>query len=197
MSNKPVPTGEYAVGTFTYTVFNDREEVLFPGKMRSVPARVYYPVSKDSVKGMSKARYMSRNIAEGLKKVMHAPINFDKLEASGENVYECCENAPRIEGVKFPLVVFSHGLASYREANSYLLLDIVSHGYVVISVGHPYDASSTELDDGTSVPFLKEISKKMYDPYFSGVKKLLKLMIIIMLLYQMMDYLMKKHYVMK
>ena len=176
MSNKPVPTGEYAVGTFTYTVFDDREEVLFPGKMRSVPARVYYPVSKDSVKCMSKARYMSRNIAEGLKKVMHAPINYDKLEASGENVYECYENAPRIEGVKFPLVVFSHGLASYREANSYLLLDIVSHGYVVISVGHPYDASCTELDDGTAVPFLKEISKKMYDPYISGVMKLMKLM---------------------
>ena len=176
MNNPPKPTGEYAVGTFTFTVFNDREEALFPGKMRSVPARVYYPVSKESVEVMSKTRYMSRAIAEGLKKVMHAPINYDKLEASGDNVSECYENAPRIEGAKFPLVMFSHGLASYREANSYLLIDIASHGYVVISVGHPYDASCTELDDGTSVPFMKEISKKMYDPYISGVMKLLKLM---------------------
>lgn len=176
MNNKPMPTGEYAVGTFTYTVFNDREEVLFTGKMRSVPARVYYPVRKDSIEGLNKARYMSRTIAEGLKKVMHAPINYDKLEASGENVSECYENAPRVEGVKFPLVVFNHGLASYREANSFLCLDIASHGYVVISVGHPYDASNTELDDGTAIPFLKEISKKMYDPFFSGVMKLFKLM---------------------
>lgn len=176
MNNPPKPTGEYAVGTFTFTVFNDREEALFPEKMRSVPARVYYPVRKESVEEMSKTRYMSRAIAEGLKKVMHAPINYDKLEASGENVSECYENAPRIEGVKFPLVVFSHGLASYREANSFLLLDIASHGYVVISVGHPYDASCTEFDDGTSVPFMKEISKKMYDPYIRGVMKLLKLM---------------------
>ena len=175
MLNKPSPTGEYAVGTFTYTVYNDREEVIYPGTKRSIPARVYYPVSKESVVGMDKARYMSRAIAEGLKKVMHAPIDYDKMEASGENVSECYENAPRIEGIKFPLVVFSHGLASYIEANSFLLIDIASHGYVVISVGHPYDGSNTKLDDGTVIPFYKKTMQKQYDPYLPGVFKLLKL----------------------
>lgn len=37
----PKPTGEYAVGTFTYTVRNDRKEVMHQGGMRSVAARVY------------------------------------------------------------------------------------------------------------------------------------------------------------
>ena len=175
MIKRPLPTGEYAVGTFTYTVYNDREEVLFPGTKRSIPARVYYPVARESVEGMNKARYMSRAIAEGLKKVMHAPIDYDKLEASGDNVSECYENAPRIEDAKFPAVVFSHGLASYREANSFLLIDIASHGYAVISVGHPCDGSNTVLDDGTVVPFNKMIMKKQYDPYLPGVMKLLKL----------------------
>ena len=45
----PKPTGQYAVGTFTYTVYNDREEVLPAGGMRSVAARVYYPVVKETV----------------------------------------------------------------------------------------------------------------------------------------------------
>lgn len=36
----PKPTGEYAVGTITYTVKNVREESLAPGTMRSVAARV-------------------------------------------------------------------------------------------------------------------------------------------------------------
>ena len=48
MIQKPVPAGEYAVGTFTYTVYNDREEILLPGTQRSIPARVYYPVLKES-----------------------------------------------------------------------------------------------------------------------------------------------------
>ncbi len=29
--NLPKPTGEYAVGTFVYTVWNDREEVMHQG----------------------------------------------------------------------------------------------------------------------------------------------------------------------
>ena len=174
MLKKPEPTGEYAVGTFTFTIYNDRDEILVPGTKRSIPVRIYYPAAKDSVQGMNKIRYMTPAVAEGLKKIMHAPINYEKLEASGENISECYENAPRIEGMRFPLVVFSHGLASYREANSFLLIEIASHGYVVISIGHPQDGSSAELDDGTVIPFNKIIMKKQYDPFLGGVIDLLK-----------------------
>ena len=38
----PKPAGEYAVGTFTYTVADDREEVLRPSAMRmEAVARVF------------------------------------------------------------------------------------------------------------------------------------------------------------
>ena len=57
MLNIPSPTGEYAVGTFTFTATTDRAEILAPGTKRLVPARVYYPVTKESVEGMSRARY--------------------------------------------------------------------------------------------------------------------------------------------
>ena len=60
----PVPTGEYAVGTFTYTVQDDRPEALDPSKMRSVASRVYYPIPKDRVKGCTKAKCMSRQMAD-------------------------------------------------------------------------------------------------------------------------------------
>ena len=61
MTKRPSPTGEYAVGTFTYTVYTDREEALEPGIKRKVPARVYYPVLKESVKDLPKAKYMTEN----------------------------------------------------------------------------------------------------------------------------------------
>ena len=56
----PVPKGEYAVGTLTYTVYNDRKETMYcnPGGSRNVPARVYYPVRKESVEGLLKAQNM-------------------------------------------------------------------------------------------------------------------------------------------
>lgn len=175
MSNKPMPSGEYAVGTFTHTIYTDREEVLAPGTKRNIPVRVYYPVLKESVEGMDKVKYMSREIAQSLKKVMHAPINIDKAEAQGDNFSECYENAPKIKGAKFPLIIFNHGFGSYREANSFLCLDLVSHGYVVISVGHPHDAALCEFEDGTKIPLYKEAMKRQYEPMLPGMFAVLKL----------------------
>ena len=175
MIKRPAPTGDYAVGTFTYIVYNDRDEVLFPGTGRSVPARVYYPVSKEAAEGRDKVRYMSADMAAALKKYMHAPINYSKAEANGDNISDCYENAPFTEGEKFPLIVFSHGLGSYREANSFLCLEMASHGYVVISVGHPHDGALTELDDGTKIPLCKEITKRSYEPFIPGAISVLRL----------------------
>ena len=160
MNQMPLPAGPYAVGTTTYTVYTDREELRAPGTRRSVPVRVYYPADKASVAGLAKARYMSRNVAEGLKKAIHAPIRYDKQEAAGNNVSECYPDAPRIEGASFPPVVFNHGLSSYRESNSFLCIELASQGYAVLAVGHPYDACCAELDDGTCLFFDAELSKK-------------------------------------
>lgn len=124
---------------------------------------------------MNRARYMSRNVALGLRKAIHVPINYDKREAAGDNVSECFPDAPRIEGKKFPPVVFNHGLSSYRESNSFLCIELASQGYVVLAVGHPYDACCAELDDGTCVFFDTELSKKQYDPFIGGVIKAMKL----------------------
>ena len=172
----PVPTGEFAVGTFTYTVKDDRPEALNPATMRSVAARVYYPVPKDCVKGCRQAKCMSRNMAEGIRKMFMLPLNYDKMEAAGENLSACYEGAPRPDGEKCPLIMFSHGLGSYREGNSFLCIDLASHGYVVISVAHSLDGICTEFDDGSFIPFDKGITKKLYQPYFGGMIAALKMM---------------------
>ena len=173
--NFPVPTGAYAVGTFTYTVKDDRPEALNPSVMRSVAARVYYPVEKDRTAGCARAKCMSRRMAEGIRKVFLLPLNYDRMEAAGENLSNCYENAPWPDGEKYPLIMFSHGLGSYREGNSFLCIDLASHGYVVISVAHALDAIYTEFDDGSFVPFDKTITKKLYQPYLGGLIGALKL----------------------
>ena len=177
--NAPVPTGEYAVGTFTYTIKNHRKEVMEPSKMRSIASRVYYPVLKSDVVNLPKARYMSPQIAEGIKRAFMIAPNFGKLESSGQNTSECYENAPRIPNQKFPLVVFNHGYNSYREANSFLCIELASHGYVVLSVAHSREALCTEFDeetdDGRFVFFDKCLSKKTYNPYWRGIFAALKL----------------------
>ena len=168
-SSAPKPTGEYAVGTFTYTVKDDREEVMKPSTMRSVASRVYYPVLKEQTEGLKKARYMSRNMMTGLRKGFMIPLNYRKLEASGENRSECYVDAPRIGGKRFPLIVFHHGLGSFREGNSFLCIELASHGYVVLCVAHSMEGLCTEFDDGTYEFFDKSISKKSYQPLLGGL----------------------------
>ena len=172
---RPKPTGEFAVGTFTYTVYNDRPETLreHESEMRSVAARVFYPAPSDAVSSLVKARYMTRELVEAIRKSFFVPINYDKMEANGENTMECYLNAPHVKDRKFPLIVFNHGYNSYREGNSFLCIELASRGYVVISVTHSREALTTDLDDGTVLPFENRIKKWMYDePLFKVVKGL-------------------------
>ncbi len=171
----PKPTGEYAVGTFTYTVYNDRAEVMEIGKgtERNVAARVYYPVLKESTEGCQKPVALSDNMIKGFKSAFKVAPNFKKNPE--DNVSECFIDAPRIPDKRFPLIMFNHGYNSYREGNSFLCLELASHGYVVISVAHSYEGLCTEFDDGSFVFFDKTISKKMYDPMLGGVIALFKL----------------------
>ena len=174
----PRPTGEYAVGTLTYTVYNDREETMYnaPGTMRSVPVRVYYPAEKTSVEGLPKARYLTKETFAMLKKNFMIPLNYEKAEQNGSNRAECYENAPFIEEKRFPLILFSHGYGSFREANTYLCVELASHGYVVASVGHPYEGLIIELDDGTTYKMPKGIVSKLYSPVIPSILAIKKLM---------------------
>ena len=171
MSQKPVPTGEYSVGTRTFTVYNTRKETLDKkgDSMRHVSARIYYPVLKDSVKGFEKAKAISRSEAKGIKKAFKIPLNYDKMEAEGANDSECYTGAPFIEGKKFPLIVFNHGYFSYIEGNSFLLTDLASHGYVILSVGHPLEAAGTDFDDGTYELCDTSLSTKLYHPFIPAL----------------------------
>ena len=172
----PVPTGEYVVGTTTFTVYDDREETMYcdVGGKRHVPARVWYPVTRASVEGLPKARYMSEAMTKALARTFFLPISYKKLEKEGRNRSECYTDAPFIEGQKFPPIFFSHGYLSFREGNSYLCIELASRGYVVISVGHPHEALLTEFDDGTSVRGAKHVAARLYSPPVKAIAALLR-----------------------
>ncbi|MBP5655151.1 MAG: hypothetical protein J6X33_06515 [Clostridiales bacterium] len=171
MSSKPKPTGRYPVGTRTFTVYNTRKEELdLKGdSMRHIPARIYYPAPVDLDTGYVKAESLSRSEAQGIRKVFMIPVNYDKISSDGSNEAECYIDPPFAEGEKFPLIVFNHGYFSYIEGNSYLLIELASHGYIVLSVGHPYEAVSTDFDDGTYILADKSLSRKMYHPFLGGL----------------------------
>ncbi len=175
MGNNPKPTGIYAVGTTTFTAKEERDEVLNPGTKRRISARIYYPVMKEAVNGLDKVQYMSRDIFKGLKAVFKLPLNYDKETAAGHNISECYKDAPRIAGEKFPLIIFNHGYQSFREGNSYLCIELASHGYVVMTVGHPLEGVCTEYDDAAPTYGDKKLLKIANRPMIPNILALNKL----------------------
>ena len=178
MGNNPKPTGKYAVGTTTFTAKELRDEVLHPGEKRRISARIYYPVTKDSVNGLEKVMYMSRDMFKGVKGAFKLPLNYDKETAAGHNVSECYKDAPWTKGEKFPLIIFNHGYQSFREGNSFLCIELASHGYVVMTVGHPLEGVCTEYD-GADPTFgdkkLPSLANKPQIPNMLALNKLSKM----------------------
>lgn len=57
---------------------------------------------------------------------------------------------PKTEGgeSEFPLVLFSHGAFGYYESNTSTYMELASHGYVVLSLDHPYHSFYTNDTSG-------------------------------------------------
>lgn len=67
------------------------------------------------------------------------------------------ENAPMPKGTeRFPLLLFSHGWGNPTFLYTAELQDIVSHGYVVAAIDHPYDTVFTRFPDGDVTLFAQE-----------------------------------------
>ncbi|MEY9978529.1 alpha/beta hydrolase family protein [Lysinibacillus sp. RC79] len=49
----------------------------------------------------------------------------------------------------YPLLVFSHGAYGIKTSNRSTYTELASHGYVVVSIDHPYHSFYTRSEDGT------------------------------------------------
>ena len=169
----PKATGEYKVGTTVFSIWDrSRKEKLGPEagtRDRRILVRLYYPVLPEAVEGCPEAVLLSQNKLKAIFRTFNLPGKVD-----GDATEEFYQDVPAVPGRKFPLIVYSHGLGAYAEANNYLCMELCSHGYVVASVGHPYEGMITEFDDGTTLKMAKGIA--VYEPYWGGVFKLMKLL---------------------
>lgn len=52
---------------------------------------------------------------------------------------------------RWPIVLFSPGLAGTRAQNTSWAQELASHGYFVVAVDHPYDSPAVALDDGSVI----------------------------------------------
>ena len=61
------------------------------------------------------------------------------------------EEATEEDSDTMPLIVFSHGAFGYYQSNTSTYMELASHGYVVVSLDHPYHSFYTRDTDGKTV----------------------------------------------
>jgi Platelet-activating factor acetylhydrolase, isoform II len=67
------------------------------------------------------------------------------------------ENAPvAFSQARFPLLIFSHAIGSEPYVYAHQIEELVSHGYVVATIHHTYEASVAVFSDGRMIPFSEE-----------------------------------------
>ncbi len=156
----PKPVGKYTVG-ITQLDFTDksRKKVLTfeeDNAFRKIPVTIFYPA--ESNKGEDSAFYSSPELLEVLSKMTFGLIskNVTKIKTN------CYKNAPISSSKdKYPVILFNHGYGGYTMQNTILCSDLASSGYVVVSVGHPYEASGVKYLDGKVIKMHKSIQKNL------------------------------------
>ena len=137
----PAPTGSFHVGTHSVALVDDsRREPQAPEEPRSLVIQLWYPASPAA----RPASYMPAAVARLLASsagLQPATLENVTLDASADA-------APLRRRTGWPVVLFSPGFGVEREVYAGLVEDLASHGYVVVAIDHPHDASIVEFPDG-------------------------------------------------
>ncbi|RKM62054.1 hypothetical protein D6855_01140 [Butyrivibrio sp. CB08] len=73
------------------------------------------------------------------------------------------EHIDQMEEKSLPLVIFSHGAFGYYQSNSSTYMELASHGYVVVSLDHPYHSFFTKDSKGKTVIVNSDFFKTALD----------------------------------
>ncbi|MEV4494360.1 acetylhydrolase [Micromonospora arborensis] len=139
----PRPTGPYRVGTVPLHLV-DRSQpdpLAGPGRYRELMVSVWYPAR--DVRRYPLAPWMT----PASMRMLLASAGFAP-DAALAPLTAGHEGAPvRHSGRRLPVVLYSHGSGSHRSDTTIVVQELVSHGYVVVTVDHTYDGVG-EFPDG-------------------------------------------------
>ena len=143
------PGGPYVVGCtqFAFDYAPEDDPVAGP---RTVPCLCFYPAD---------------GVGEAKRKPYIRPAVLPGAGAIETNSYLF---APAADGT-FPLLIFNHGYGLFCESNTVQFEELASHGYTVLSIGHP-GGGSYELPDGRIMHF--DIDRAMETPREFALKNM-------------------------
>ena len=134
MFSLPKPTGTYPVGTrIIYLKDSSRTEdkAEKPGTPRELIVQIWYPADPSNNHLAAYERLSETIPATSYRSVLWTNSREDAPVAT--------------QGGPFPVLLFNHAWGGRRTQDTFLTEDLASHGYVVASIDHTYNASRVVL----------------------------------------------------
>jgi len=144
------PDGPYPVGTFSTMLVDEGRDELYSGtagELRRVMVQVWYPAEPEPGAEFGPWVENPEVIAPAIAEFLGFPSFFlDHLKYANGHAFQGAPMSDEVE--KFPLLLFSHGWNGFRTQNTFQMVSLASHGYVVAAPDHTYGAVATEFPNG-------------------------------------------------
>ncbi len=174
----PAPSGEFIVGTTHFTITDESRDELQtedPNDKRELFVEVWYPAHLEEVEDIPEAKPLWQELYTG----EIDRVSFFMTYLQGIATHSYPDLPPNSDNGTFPIILFNHGLQMFTAQSTLLMEHLASHGYVMVSIAHPYESLRVNLPKaGTVFPefitsmekFQKAIAwiKKTSDPILAA-----------------------------
>ncbi|MFO7676873.1 MAG: hypothetical protein R6V50_00595 [Thermoplasmatota archaeon] len=150
----PPLTGPYGVGVKSFHLVDESRFELFtpddPDDLREMMMQLWYPVDKDITE--PRAEYMDEPTFAWL--MDRSPIPLVTIPGDAYRFvrpHTKFEVAIAEDDLMFPVIIFSPGYNGVYQIYTSLIEDLVSNGFVVASINHPYVSGITVFPDGRKI----------------------------------------------
>ncbi len=147
------PTGPYRVGVLNLqAVDSTRSELLTedPSDLRTVSAQVWYPARPDD--SARPEKYRTREMTRAAASFLGWPILFNSFFELVDS-HSFPASPPDGSDAPYPVILYHHGYGGFTRVHVALIEDLVSHGYVVASIGHAFESMFLETPSGGLILF--------------------------------------------
>ena len=144
------PDGPYPVGTFSMMLVDEARDELYSGtagEPRRVMVQVWYPAEPEPGAQFGPWVEDPEVISPAISEFLGFPSFFlDHLKYANGHAFPGAPVSNQAE--KFPLLLFSHGWNGFRSQNTFQMVALASHGYIVAAPDHTYGAVATVFPNG-------------------------------------------------
>jgi dienelactone hydrolase len=135
------PTGKYDIGQSTF--FYDKTK---SGNDRLLSFQIWYPAELNNG---AKSLYHNKEVvkvAANFLGLPHFMVSFLSRIKSNSLI-----DALAIANKKFPVLIYNHGYGGFTSVYQTIFEELVSHGYIVVSIGHENESALLILEDGSVI----------------------------------------------